>query len=70
MENIIGLKEFRGDVQKIAEGVARGQEYVVVKHSQPLFRITPVDEAGWEEVVDFTKLRKGGVDINDILKRL
>ena len=43
MENIIGLKEFRGDVQKIAEGVAKGNEYVVVKRSQPLFRIVPAN---------------------------
>ena len=31
--------------------------------------ITSGDES-WEEVVDFTKIQKGGVDINEILKRL
>lgn len=25
---------------------------------------------GWETVVDFTKIRKGGVDIDEILRRL
>jgi antitoxin (DNA-binding transcriptional repressor) of toxin-antitoxin stability system len=42
MENIIGLKEFRSDVQKIAGKVARGESFVVVKRSKPLFEVIPV----------------------------
>lgn len=71
MKNIIGLKEFREDVQKIAEGVALGNAYVVVKRSRPLFQIGPIDEEeAWETVVDFTKIKKGGVPIEEVLSAL
>ncbi len=40
---IIGLKQFREDIQKIAESVAIGNEYVVVKRSQPMFKIVGPD---------------------------
>jgi len=70
MQNIVGLKELRENVAKYAQKVANGESFVVFKQSKPLFKITPVDEEDWEEVIDFTKLRKGGVDIDDILSRL
>ncbi len=71
MSKIIGLKKFREDVQKIAEGVALGHEYVVVKRSQPLFKIGPVDEEeNWETLIDFTKIKKGGVPIDKVLAGL
>lgn len=71
MAKIIGLKEFRTDVSKIAREVARGGSFVVVKRSKPLFRIAPLEEdSQWEEVADFTKIKKGGINIKDILKRL
>lgn len=69
MTNIIGLKEFRASVPKFAGLVAAGHSFVVLKRSRPLFKITPMEEE-WEEVVDFTKIKKGGVSIKDILKRL
>ena len=65
----IGLKEFRQDVEKYAK-VAKSDEVVVFKHSKPLFRIAPLTEDPWEEVIDFTKIKKGGVDIDDLLARL
>lgn len=70
MEKIIGLKELRENVEKYAKDVQKGSTLLVVKRSKPLFRITPPQEELWEEVIDFTKIRKGGVDIQDILARL
>jgi len=71
MENIIGLKEFRADVPKIAGKVARGESFIVVKRSRPIFKVSPVDEEDtWETVIDFTKIKKGGLDIKDILRRI
>ena len=68
---IIGLKELRENVAEYARQVARGQSFIVVKQSKPLFKITPVDEEeAWEEVVDFTKIKKGGVKIDELLARL
>jgi antitoxin (DNA-binding transcriptional repressor) of toxin-antitoxin stability system len=72
MEKIVGLKELRENMPAYAEKVKRGASFVVIKKSQPLFRICPIDEneSIWEEVVDFTKIKKGGVGIDDLLERL
>ena len=56
---------------KYAKKVQSGHSFVVMKHSKPLFKITPVDkDERWEEAVDFTKVKRGGVDIDDVLSRL
>ncbi len=70
MENIVTLKNLRENMQEYAQKVKAGQNFVVFKKSQPLFRIVPLNDGLWEEVVDFTKIQKGGVDINEILSRL
>ena len=70
MENIITLKSLRENMQKYAQKVEKGRSFIVFKRSRPLFKISPVEEENWEEVIDFTKIKKGGVDINEILKRL
>jgi prevent-host-death family protein len=70
MNNSVSLKEFRQDVAKYAGRVAKGETFIVTKRSQPLFRIEPVEEEGWETVVDFTQFRKGGISATELLKIL
>ena len=71
MKNIVGLKELRQNVGKYAKSVAQGDSFIILKQSKPLFKICPVDrEEKWEVVTDFTKIKKGGVDIDEILSRL
>ncbi len=71
MKRIVGLKELRENINTYVTKVQKGQSFTVVRKSKPLFTISPVDtEDMWEEVIDFTKIRKGGVPIEDILKRL
>jgi len=71
MENIIGLKDLRLNMDKYIRRVKQEKEcFSVFKHSKPLFRICPIEEDGWEEVVDFTRIKKGGVNIDDLLSRL
>ncbi len=70
MDNIINLKNLRENMQKYAQRVQKGDSFIVFKKSKPLFKITAVDEEDWEEVIDFTKIRKQGVDIKDLLERL
>ncbi len=70
MDNIIGLKEFRENVESYTKKISKGQSFVVFKKSKPIFKISPINEDGWEEVVDFTKIKKGGVDINELISRL
>ena len=71
MENIINLKNLRRNMGEYAEKVAQGQSFIVFKQSKPLFKISPVDEENrWEEIIDFTKIKKGGVNIDEVLSRL
>lgn len=70
MENIITLRSLREGMQEYAEKVKQGYSFIVFKKSKPLFKISPIDDGIWEEVIDFTKLKKGGVDIEGLLERL
>lgn len=73
MDKIIGLKELRENLPAYEKKIAAGGSFLVVKKSKPVFRISPVghnDEELWEEVVDLTKIKKGGIAIEDLLSRL
>jgi len=48
-------------MQEYAQKVKKGQSFMVFKKSKPLFKISPIDEEYWEEVIDFTKIKKGGI---------
>lgn len=70
MESIIGLKELRENLQVYEKKVRSGHSFVVMKRSKPIFKISPVDEGGWETVIDFTKFRKQGISARELLARL
>ena len=72
MATIIGLKELRENTESYISEVKRGKSFVVARKSRPLFKITPVSEDNelWETVIDFTKIKKGGIAIRDLLSRL
>ena len=71
MENMVGLKELRQNIDKYIAEVNKGKNFIVLRRSKPLFRLVPPEkEEDWEEVVDFTKIRKGGVGLKELLSRL
>jgi len=70
MDNIIGLKELRENLGTYEKLVKAGRSFVVMKRSKPIFTIGPVEDAEWETVIDFTKLRKGGISATELLDRL
>ena len=70
MENTIGLKEFRLNIEKYSKKAAKGETITVLKRAKPLFNISAVNDGVWEVVTDFTKIKKGGVDIDEVLARL
>lgn len=39
---IVGLKQLREHTTEIAERVARGESFMVVKRSKPIFQLTPL----------------------------
>ncbi len=72
MDKFIGLKELRENMEKYTKLIKSGESLIVLRRSVPLFRISPVEEKEeeWEEIIDFTKIKKGGIDIKDILSRI
>jgi len=70
MQNLVKLKDLRENVAEYSNRVAKGESFIIMKRSRPLFRISPVDEEGWETVVDFTQFRKGGIPASELLEKL
>lgn len=70
MENIVALKDLRLNMDTYIRKVNTGQSFIVLKKNKPIFKLEPINAGSWEEVIDFTKIRKGGVSIDEILKRL
>ena len=69
-KTIIGLKELRENMDDFITKVKSGNSFTVVRRSQPVFKISPTGEENWEPVVDFTKIKKGGIEIKELLSRL
>lgn len=75
MSKIIGLKDLRENTENYIAQVAKGKSFTVVRRSKPVFKLSPpVDEWGdggvWKTLVDFTKIKKGGVPIEDVIASL
>lgn len=71
MERIIGLKELRENMDRYTAAVQRGNSFVVLRRSKPLFKMIPPEEnERWETVADFTEINKNGVSAREILKTL
>lgn len=72
MENIIGIKELRNNLEDYISKVSKGASFLVVKRSKPVFKISSPssEDERWEEVADFTKIKKGGLDLDELLLRL
>lgn len=71
-KSIVGLKELRENMDQYIRKIAKGDSFVVMRRSQPVFIISAVDddEEGWETMIDFTKIKKGGILAKDLLARL
>lgn len=70
MPNLVGLKELRENLGKYEKKIKAGQSFIVMKRSKPIFTIGPVDTDEWETVIDFTKFRKNGMPIDELIERL
>lgn len=72
VEKIVSLRELRENTGAYISEVEKGRSFVVMKKSKPVFRLSPVngDEGAWEEVIDFTTLRRGGIPLDELLARL
>ena len=71
---IIGLKDLRENMDSYISQINKGRTFVVVRKSKPVFKLTPLDAWGdegvWEKVVDFTKIKKRGLPLADVLSKI
>ena len=72
MNNFVGFKKLREHADTYITAVRKGQSFIVVRRSKPIFKISPPDDTAelWEEVIDFTKIKKGGIALRNLLSRL
>jgi prevent-host-death family protein len=73
-KGLIGLKDLREHTEKYIEKVQKGSSFVVVRRSEPVFKIAPVDAWGdegmWEQIADFSEIDERGVEAQEILKSI
>ena len=71
---IIGLKDLRENMDSYISQINKGKSFVVVRKSKPVFRLAPLDAWGdegvWEKVVDFTKIKKSGLPLNNVFLKI
>ncbi|MEK7213536.1 MAG: hypothetical protein AAB637_00260 [Patescibacteria group bacterium] len=72
--DIIGLKELRDNTETYIREIEKGKSFLVMRRSQPIFKIAPADEWGdtgmWDTAIDFNKMKKGGISVVELLKKL
>ena len=72
--SIIGLKDLRENMDNYISQIEKGKSFVVVRKSKPVFRLAPLDawsdEGAWERIIDFAKIKKGGVPLSDFLAKI
>ena len=74
MSKSISIKELRENLAGIADRVAEGESFEVIRRSKPAFKIVPsgteTDEK-WETVIDFTEGgKKKGMPAKDFIRVL
>jgi antitoxin (DNA-binding transcriptional repressor) of toxin-antitoxin stability system len=67
-EQIVNFKEFRLNAQKYIDAVDKGASFLVMKRSQPIFRMEPVTEQ-WE-TLDLRDGKGNGMSADKFLKIL
>lgn len=71
-QSLVGLKELRENIETYITAMEKGRSFIVVRKSKPIFKISSLTEEEdlWEPLIDFTKIKKGGVALKQLLARL
>lgn len=67
----VEVKELRQNIDSYIAEAEKGMSFTVMRRSKAVFKIVPSEETEiWESVADFTRIKKGGVPVADLLSRL
>ncbi|MDR2524165.1 MAG: hypothetical protein LBC95_01295 [Candidatus Nomurabacteria bacterium] len=73
---IIKSRDLRDDMQKVADAVAKGRSFLVMKQSKPLFKIVRADVDEWGDEGHWTnfdfrsKKYPRGIPADEFLRRM
>jgi len=67
-KNIIIFKFLRKNIQDMLKKLKRGFRLLRVKKTKLLSKIFSIKKDIWKEIIDFTKIKKGGVSIKELLQ--
>ncbi|MFA6135764.1 MAG: hypothetical protein WC705_00115 [Candidatus Paceibacterota bacterium] len=72
MEKLVALRDLRENTEEYIKKIQKGLSFVILRKSKPIFKIVPLEkeDGDWEPIIDFTKIKKGGIAIKDILSRI
>jgi antitoxin (DNA-binding transcriptional repressor) of toxin-antitoxin stability system len=73
--NIIGLKDLRLNIEKYIKLIQKGHSFTVIRKSNPVFKLEPIDKWGdegtWDIIADFSSLQpENGIPMSDLLIKL
>ena len=73
--NIVSLKDLRLNMEKYIKMVGKGHSFTIVRKSNPVFKLEPVDKWGdegtWETIADFSSYSpEGGIPIEELRRKL
>ena len=70
MFNLVPLKELRQKLTDYTKRAEKGESFLVLRKSKPVFKIVPVEEETWETIIDFTQIDPKGVPLSKVIKAL
>ena len=71
MENLVSLKDLRLKLTNYTKRVEeKGDSFLVLRKSKPVFKIIPVEDASWETIIDFTEIDPTGVPAKKVVEAL
>jgi len=74
MSTVISIKDFRQSLAAIADAIAGGETFTVMRRSRPAFVVRPFEEdeeLQWKTAIDFTENgKKKGIPAKKLLKAM
>lgn len=71
MNNLVSLKDLRVKLTDYTKRVSeKGDSFIVLRKSKPVFKIVPIEEDSWETVIDFTEIDPHGVPVQKVKRAL
>ncbi len=69
--NIVGLRELRENMDIYVDRIGKGESFLVLRKSKPVFKIEPIDKWGdagnWDDV-DLRDIEEKGIKLKEFIE--